>query len=117
MAHSEERRNYVMEILQTKAKGNSSKCARLTGIDRKTILRWKAEYDQNHKDMELSTELPDSEKIKERIIRRVYEIIDTCNDPKKLMDTYEAISKFQKESGQNRESIFEMIEKKLEVRE
>ena len=54
------------------------------------------------------------EKIKERIIRRVYEIIDTCNDPKKLMDTYEAISKFQKESGQNRESIFEMIEKKLE---
>ena len=114
MAHSEERRNSVLEILRTKAKGNSSKCARLTGIDRKTILRWKEEYDQTHKDLELSSELPDSEKIKERIIRRVYEIIDTCNDPKKLMDTYEAISKFQKESGQNRVSIFEVIERKLE---
>lgn len=61
----------------------------------------------------LVDELPAAADIKQRIIRRVYEIVETCTDPKKLMDTYEAVSKFERESGQKKESLFDMIEKKL----
>lgn len=59
------------------------------------------------------SDLPKTTEIKERIIRRVYEIIDTCTDPKKLMDTYEAISKYERENGQNKESIFDLLARQL----
>lgn len=114
MAHSEERKKAVVETLYTEAGGNASKCARLTGVDRKTILKWKEEHEackkEEHPD---STELPGPTEIKERIIRRVYEIIETCADPKKLMDTYDAISKFEKEAGKNKKSFFELLEQKV----
>lgn len=111
--HTEERKKGVLETLYSRAGGNASKCARLTGVDRKTILKWKEELESSRKQQEDSGELPVPEAIKQRIIRRVYEIVETCTDPKKLMDTYEAISKFERETGHNKESLFDLIEKKL----
>lgn len=57
--------------------------------------------------------LPPTGEIKQRIIRRVYELIETCTDPKKLMDTYEAISKFERDNGHERESLFDTIAREL----
>lgn len=112
MAHTEERKQGAIDTLYTKANGNTSKCARLTGIDRKTIQKWKEEYEAC-KQEETEEDLPETDQIKEKIIRRVYQIIKTCTDPKKLMDTYEAISKYEKETGKNKESLFDIIEKEL----
>lgn len=117
MAHTDERKKGVLDILYTKAGGNTSKCARLTGVDRKTIQKWKEEHEAcKLKEIE-SGELPGPKEIKEKIIRRVNQIITTCTDPKKLMDTYEAISKFEKESGSTKETLFEIIERELTKKE
>ena len=113
MAHTDERKNQALDILYTKAGGNASKCARLTGIDRKTILRWQKEYEECKEQEEKNTETPEVDKIQDMIIRRVNKIINTCNDPKKLMETYECLEKMKQNSGQKQESIFDLIEKEL----
>ena len=113
MAHSAERKTEALNVLYTRASGNASKCARLTGIDRKTIQTWKEEYESTKKMKEETKELPDIGEIQERIIRRVYTIIENCSDPKKLMETYEALEKMKKESRKYKQSIFDIISSKL----
>ncbi|MCM1031536.1 MAG: helix-turn-helix domain-containing protein [Oscillibacter sp.] len=112
MAHTDERKQGVLDILYTKAGGNVSKCARLTGVDRKTIIRWQQEHEDTVKESE-SSEIPEPGKIQEIIIKRVYNIINTCNDPKKLMETYECLEKMKQSTSKNKETIFDIIEKGL----
>lgn len=114
MAYTQEQKNHIIDTLYTKADGKAYKCAKLTGVDKKTILIWKNEFEQKNQGKENPEELPDTELIKEKIIRRVNQLVETCTDPKKLMDTYEAIVKFEKESGHNKESIFDKIKRELE---
>lgn len=57
--------------------------------------------------------LPTPADIKHRIIRRVSQLVDTCTDPKKLMDTYEAISKSERENATPKETLFDLLAKKL----
>lgn len=113
MAHSIERKLEVLNILYTRAGGNASRCARLTGIDRKTIQTWKEEHESTKKMEEKLKELPDIDKIQEKIIRRVYTIIENCSDPKKLMETHEALEKMKKESNKYKQSIFDIISSRL----
>ena len=113
MAHTLEKKQHVLDMLYKKADGNVSKCSHLTGVDRKTVQKWKEEYEQSRQEEEACAGLPTTEKIKERIIRRVYEVIDSCTDPKKLMDAYEAINKYEQGNGKSKESIFEAIEDRL----
>lgn len=117
MVYSQERKNEVIGILHAQAGGDPAECARLTGVSARTIEKWNEEgvteiFPSSPTEDE-EGELPTPAAIKERIIRRVSQIVETCTDPKKLMDTYEAISKFERESGKNRESLFEMIEREM----
>lgn len=123
MAYSAAKRKEVLGILHRQAEGNTHECARLTGISAKTIEKWQetakptqteaTPETETETETETGDELPLPSAIKQRIICRVYEIIETCSDPKKLMDTYEAISKFERETGQQKESIFDMVARKL----
>lgn len=112
MAHPLEKKLHVLEVLDSKANGDISKCSHLTGVDRKTIRKWKEEADNTKK--EESGELPTCEEIKEKIIRRIYAIIGDTKDPKKLAETYKAISEFEKEGGKQKTSLFEIIEQQLD---
>lgn len=112
MAHTDERKQGVLDILYTKAGGNVSKCARLTGVDRKTIIRWQQEHENAIKETE-SSETPEPSQIQEIIIKRVYNIINTCKDPKKLMETYECLEKMKQSTNKGKETIFDVIEKGL----
>lgn len=112
MAHTDERKQGVLDILYKKAGGNVSKCSRLTGIDRKTIIRWQQEHENVIKESE-SSEIPEPTKIQEIIIKRVYNIINSCNDPKKLMETYECLEKMKQSAGKEKQTIFDIIEKEL----
>lgn len=117
MAHSDERKQGVLDILHTKSGGNASKCARLTGVDRKTILKWekesggKEEDENENENNTLSADIFTN--IETLIIRRVKKIINSCSDPKKLVDTYEAIARIKQKGGGNKESLFDIIKNKL----
>lgn len=111
--YTEEKKKKVLSILHTTASGNISECSRLAKVDRKIIQKWEKEY-QAEKTERNTDQLPGISEMKEKILRRVNEIIETCPDPKKLMDTYEALTKFEKESDQRKESIFDIITRKLE---
>lgn len=112
--HSDERKTGVLHTLNTRAGGNVSKCARLTGVDRKTIQKWKEEQEScNEPQDDDAEDIPVVEEIKTAIIRRIMTAVGKCNDPKKLMDTYDAITKFERESGGSKETLFEIIENKL----
>lgn len=118
MVYSQERKNEVIGILHAQAGGDFAECARLTGVSARTIEKWNEEdvpeiFHSSSTDNDDEGELPTPAAIKDRIIRRVSQIVETCTDPKKLMDTYEAISKFERESGKNRETLFEMIEREM----
>lgn len=114
MSYTKEEKNRIIDVLYAKSEGSVYKCSQLTGIDRKTIQKWKDEHEKNKSQDATSTDIPDTELIKKKIIRRVNTLVETCTDPKKLMDTYEAIVKFEKESGHNKQSIFDLIKKELE---
>lgn len=119
MISTQEIKNEVTGILHSEAGGDTAGCARLTGGNARTIEEWNGEESlpcgnaASGCGEEEKEELPTPTEIKERIIRRVNQIVETCTDPKKLMDTYEAISKFERESDKNRETLFEMIEREM----
>lgn len=127
MTFSEEKKSEVLTILYSQAQGNATRCALITGVDRKLILEWKKEQLQSGvtstplipscetdcNDDGDDGEIPTPADIKQRIIRRVSQLVETCTDPKKLMDTYEALTKSERETPQNKVSVFEEIERKL----
>lgn len=58
--------------------------------------------------------LPTPAELKRRIIRRVSQLIDTCTDLKKLMDTHEALSKTERDSAPpTQESLFDLLSRRL----
>lgn len=58
--------------------------------------------------------IPTPAELKRRIIRRVSQLIDTCTDPKKLMDTHEALSKSERDSAPpTQESLFDLLSRQL----
>lgn len=125
MTFSEEKKKEVLSILYSQAQGNATRCALITGVERRMILAWKKEQPspaapsgfpvggEDRGDLGGEDEIPTPADIKQRIICRVSQLVDTCTDPKKLMDTYEALTKSERETPQNKESIFEEIERKL----
>lgn len=58
--------------------------------------------------------IPTPTELKRRIIRRVSQLIDTCTDPKKLMDTHEALSKSERDSAPpTQESLFDLLSRQF----
>ena len=61
--------------------------------------------------------LPTPSELKHRIIRRVSQLIDTCTDPKKLMDTHEALSKSERDSvPPTQETLFDLLSRQLSIK-
>ena len=61
--------------------------------------------------------LPTPSELKRRIIRRVSQLIDTCTDPKKLMDTHEALSKSERDSAPPaQETLFDLLSRQLSIK-
>lgn len=113
MEHTSEKKEKVLEILRTKAGGNMTKCARMAGVDKRTVKKWKEEYEKSlpsETTEDLNGRIPDFSEIQTLIIKRVYSIVSSCNDPKKLMETYEALEKMKNASGQEKKSLFDMIQ-------
>lgn len=107
--YSKEKKQETLNILRSQAGGNVSKCAKLTGINRKTITQWQQDCPPQ-KENEAEPSIPD---IRNSIIRRIGQVVGTCTDPKKLMDAYGAILRYERKSEHGNTTFFDMIAQKL----
>lgn len=100
------------------------KIMRIPEVNADDIAEWNAEFkdaviatieEENEKGviLEHKEELPSISAIKERVLRRCYDIIETTTDPSKLATVYKTLSEFESVEEKKTVSVLDVINESL----
>ena len=94
------------------------KTMRITGVNIDDIKDWDSDFreavymtiqEEDNKGVKLPEDIPTIKSIKERVLKRCYQLIDETTDPAKLAMVYKTLSEFETADVKKEKSVLDAI--------